>query len=245
MIVTCPACDTRYVVDDSALGAGRRLRCASCGNIWRYSLEAAAIHEAIFEATAAAEAAAVATAAPVPTAVPSQVEQLRTESRDAQPHPAGPSTLQRPSVAVDLPAATRRRSARLRGIGLITLAIGIVFALYAARNPIVALWPAAAPVYTTLRLIEPPGAGLEVTVTPTRTSDSLVINGSVVNGAAVPRRIPQLRVTLRDGNNTNLDVKIIDPPVQTLAPGATARFNTSFDHPSITATGVAVTFVTQ
>jgi Protein of unknown function (DUF2939)/Protein of unknown function (DUF3426) len=86
------------------------------------------------------------------------------------------------------------------------------------------------------------GAGLDVTVTPTRTSDSIVINGDIVNSATVARHVPRLRVTLRDGNKSDLVSKVIDPPVVSLTPGATAHFKTIFDHPSITATGVDVTF---
>lgn len=244
MIVTCPACDTRYTVDDAALGGteGRRVRCASCGNVWRYSAETAAIHEAIAEVTAEAEAAR-AVGPSAPTAA--YEDRLRAEPRiEAQPHPAGPTALPRPSVAVELPAAARRRRARVGGLGLITIAVAIVLVAILAREPIMRMYPSSAQVYATLRLTEPPGAGLEVTVTPARTTDSLVINGNIVNAAAATRRVPRLRVALRDGNNIELDAKVIDPPVETLAPGATARFNTIFEHPSITATGVAVTFAT-
>lgn len=248
MIVTCPACDTRYLVDDEALGgaAGRRVRCASCGNVWHYSPEAAAIQQSIAEVTAEVEAAAAARPAPQLTtqsAAPSQVEASRPEPTfSAQPHPAGPTVLSRPAMEIEVPGATQRRRARVAIVWAALLAIAVVAALVGARDRIMALYPEASPVYETLRLAEPPGAGLKVSVSPSRTADSLVIDGDIVNTAAAARRVPRLRVSLRDGNKVELEAKVIDPPAETLAPGATARFNTVFEHPSITATGVEVTF---
>jgi predicted Zn finger-like uncharacterized protein len=34
MIIGCPGCRTRYLVDEQALGAGRLVRCATCGHTW-------------------------------------------------------------------------------------------------------------------------------------------------------------------------------------------------------------------
>lgn len=252
MIVTCPLCDTRYRVDDAAVGeAGRRVRCASCGNVWLATPDAAAIHEAIAEATAAAEAASVAAAPATPTAVPSQVELVRglpraePQAGDGQAAATGPTAQPRPSVVVELPAAARRRIVRTGGLAALAVAVAIVIAAILARDTIMALWPQATPVYQTLHLAEPPGAGLKVTVTPQRTPDSLVITGNIVNDAAEARPVPRLRVSLRDGNKAEIDAKVVDPPVVSLPPGATAHFNTTFPHPSITATGVAVTFASQ
>jgi predicted Zn finger-like uncharacterized protein len=245
MIVTCPNCQTRYLIDDAAVGdvAGRRVRCASCGNLWTYSSEAEAIHAAVAELTAEAAMATSTPEAP-PAGEPGRAEP-RIQSPAYSGGGAGPTAQGRPSVAVELPAAARRRGLRAVGLGLVVLVAAVAVGAILGRDRIIATWPAAAPVYATLRLSEQLGAGLEVTVTPKRTPQSLVIDGNIVNSGATARRVPRLRVTLRDGNKSDLESKVIDPPVDRLAPGASARFDASFEHPSITATGVDVTFATD
>ena len=101
------------------------------------------------------------------------------------------------------------------------------------------------PVYAALQLIDSSGAGVDVKVTPTRTSASLVIDGEVVNTASTARLVQRMRVSLQDGSKNEVDFRVITPPVIALLPGGTARFNTVFERPSSTATDVAVTFVTQ
>jgi predicted Zn finger-like uncharacterized protein len=190
-----------------------------------------------------------------PPPIEASVDAVRVEPHlDPPPPPAAPSALPRPSVATEEPiaatAAARRRSSVPLGLGLIALAAVtaaaaiVLFAVF-ARDGVMAIWPATTGVYAMLGLGGPPGAGLEVTLTPTRTTDSLVIDGDIVNGAEIARRIPRLRVALRDRNRMELVAKIIDPPVARLLPGATAHFNAVFAHPSIAATGVAVTFATD
>lgn len=44
MIVTCPACATRYLVDPRALGGGRMVRCAQCAHTWHQAAPADAPH---------------------------------------------------------------------------------------------------------------------------------------------------------------------------------------------------------
>jgi predicted Zn finger-like uncharacterized protein len=253
MIVTCPNCKTRYLVDEAVLGeaAERRVRCANCGNLWNHPTKPEAVLATLAGPTADG-APATTSPADRPFAGPDGPGRRAEPMIESRPHPAGPTALGRPSVTVEPPAADTNRVPRpsSRGgrggwavvLGLIVVVAGLALVAYVGRDTIVALWPAAAPVYRALQLTGQTGAGLEVTATPKRTGESLVIDGSIVNGAAQPQRVPRLRVTLRDSSKSNLETKLIDPPVDRLAPGASARFNTTFDHPNSTATEVAVTF---
>lgn len=77
MIIACPACATRYVVPDSAIGAeGRTVRCAKCRHSWFQDgpeLADAIDREPALAATAVdATAGAPATAPPPPPAQPAE-----------------------------------------------------------------------------------------------------------------------------------------------------------------------------
>ena len=106
------------------------------------------------------------------------------------------------------------------------------------------MWPAAARFYALVGLAAaPPGPGLELAkIAPTRTAEGLVIEGDITNTGTTVRDLPRLRVALRDPAEKETQFKIVDPPTVRLAPGETAHFKTSFDHPDEAATGVLVTF---
>lgn len=102
MIITCPACATRYVVPDSAVGAdGRTVRCAKCRHSW-------------FQ-----DGPSAADAAPEPAlAQPERVETPVAEARTAAPAPppAAPRPTERqaaasPQFAPAEPAPGTRRPA--------------------------------------------------------------------------------------------------------------------------------------
>ena len=86
------------------------------------------------------------------------------------------------------------------------------------------------------------GTGLEIAVTPQRSEGSFVVTGEITNPTDRARSVPPLRVMLRDTTLREIEFKIVDPPVETLAPGAVARFRTVFDHPDITATDAVARF---
>jgi hypothetical protein len=50
---------------------------------------------------------------------------------------------------------------------------------------------------------------------------------------------------LRDTTLREIESQLVDPPVETLAPGAVARFRAVFDHPDITATDAVARFETD
>lgn len=240
MIVICPVCQTRYRVDDAAIGSGgRTVRCANCGHLWRYAPD-----------MAAAVAPAAAAAAPAPA--------LRTEAARAAPPlrieppseagtpPPAPVVPPRPVSAEPVPPPSRRWGAGLAWAALILILAAIVLVAALARDQVVAIWPDAARVYAMAHLgAEEPTKGLEIKVMPSRTADSLVIDGDINNIAGTARKVPKLRVALRDNSKKELDAKVIDPPVERLSPGATAHFTTSFANPNPNAAGVAVTFVNE
>ena len=102
MIISCPACATRYVVPDSAIGAeGRTVRCAKCRHSWFQDGPE-------IEMPAAAPAAAVAPAesppsppAPAPSPEPEPVE----EPVEQAPPPLGEHSYEEPAEPAPAPPA--------------------------------------------------------------------------------------------------------------------------------------------
>ncbi|MBV8888411.1 MAG: zinc-ribbon domain-containing protein [Alphaproteobacteria bacterium] len=221
MIVTCPACTTRYRVDDKALDtAARTVRCAKCGHTWSQAPEPPA---------AAAEASP-----PGPLTIEPEL--------DAPPLPPGAA------VAVPVPLNAPNRSVRQTGVRwaalVMVLACAVLVAVL-ARNEIAAMWPPAARLYGIAGFkVRQAAAGLEIRkVVPTRTGDGLVVEGEVVNTGGAAHEVPRLRVALLDTGNKEIEFKIVSPPKDRLQPGDVAHFNARFEQGFDTATKAAVSFV--
>jgi predicted Zn finger-like uncharacterized protein len=236
MIVTCPACSVRYLVDARALGLkGRTVRCARCGHTWHQDApEDAVAQEPIPQASDVPEAAA----AP-------RRDEPPPRHVDAVPELAGERRIQLPALS----RPRRRWGPALAWIlALVVLLAGLGYAALRERDRIVAVVPGAAAIYA--RVGFPPeasGTGLEFrNVATSREMENglpaLVVSGEVTNVSSVPRDVPKLVVILRDSGEHDLQNTSISVNQARLAPGETIPFHASIAQPAEAASGVVVTF---
>ena len=237
MIVTCPACATRYKVPDGAFGAeGRDVRCKSCSFEWL------AVPDDLSPSPAKREFAPSAPEAAQAAAAGRKAE----EAMEPQARPS-----------VDIEAAARRRTmfrkteAANKKLDWPAIAIAAsifigVISLYPLRNTITSLVPAAGPLYK-LAGIEINLVGFDfANVSVAREFDSglpvLTVAGDVVNVSGRLMPVPRVRFGLRDGAQQEIyhwSVSVSEDP---LFPGERARFSTKLAAPPKEARDVLVRF---
>lgn len=253
MIIACPACATRYVVPDTAVGAeGRTVRCAKCRHSWFQEPEAA-----LGETAAPVPAE---TAPPPAPAAPPEPARFVTPEPTSEPEPApvsvGQPTAQdrQPAVAesgAEPPLASayqaastssvqpstefedtapRRRRSPLR---LLTWA-AVIFALLAAGLvAAVSYWglPSWVPIShaafasapSELRL-DFPAVAQERRQLPNGT-EYFGASGSITNTGAETQTVPPILIVMRDARDRIVYTWEVQPPKRSLAPGETITVN--------------------
>lgn len=228
MILTCPNCSARFLINTAALHpSGREVRCGRCRHQWF----AAPPQPEKPEPEALAEEAVEPAPRPLtPPPLPPMAPEPRAA---AEPRPIPPGS--------NLPVIAKQRR---RGIGailgwaaLVLVVIGIGVAI-AERDTLMAMYPDVRPVYAAVGF-EVPGAGdgLQIAeVTSTRVMQEglpvLVCEGRINNVSKHERRVPTLRGALRDAAGRELQSWTFTVPSQSLAPGATIPFRTEVRQPA-------------
>lgn len=222
MILSCPSCQTRYLVPDTAIGAtGRQVRCASCRHSWfqeAATLELAAVRE---EPAAAARPAAPPPPPVQPPVAPAADLVARYADEEA-PAAKGPDMF-----APEPPFRPRRNPAKMWTLFAVLFAVaaaGALAALIAFGPPDLAarlgLGPAEVPLT------------IEVTRKPERRptlsgSELLAVTGRIVNPTDSVQTVPDIRAELRDGQGRAVYSWTITRPARSLPPGGSAAFDSA------------------
>jgi predicted Zn finger-like uncharacterized protein len=221
MIVTCPACSTRYLVDPRALGnAGRTVRCAQCAETWHQT-------------------------PPEDFAPPPDLRELVAEPGFAsgEETPVGGGRAQLPAVI-----KPRRPWVAIVAIGLLAVILATLVAGVIARDQAMAMWPSSMKLFAMIGL-QPSSPYLGLVIRPPNTKRgsengvaALIIDGEVANVSPFVRDVPRLTAVLRDGNGKNLESWDFAAAETRLPPGGVATFHTAISQPSAAAAKAVVGF---
>jgi predicted Zn finger-like uncharacterized protein len=215
MILTCPACATRYQSDASSfLPDGRKVRCAKCGEVW-------------FQPPPPPEPQDEAPPEPAPVAPAPAVQPAPTT--------AAFSAVPASRVIPVAPPAPPRRWLEPLGIAVGWAALALIVFLIAwsvirYRETVATLWPQSASLYSALGM-KVNTLGLEF---QNRTAhyekedgqDVLVITGNVVNLTARELAVPSIRASLSGDDRHELYHWIFEPGTDHLGPHEAAPFHT-------------------
>jgi predicted Zn finger-like uncharacterized protein len=227
MIITCPNCSTRFLIDPKALGAkGRTVRCRSCEHRW---------HQA------PAEDAAQPAGAERAAAQPATTEAATTGAAPAAPIPPPPTASGR--------ARERGGSAALVGWLAVALVVLLLAGAVVGRNEVVASFPQTAEVYRKLGLPVSTRLGLEFReVTSARLVEGgvsvLVVEGEILNVGRAAREVPPVRLALLDDGRREIEHSVHRPEIDRLDSGGRASFAIRMVGPPDEARTFSVTFDT-
>ncbi|MBX3560593.1 MAG: zinc-ribbon domain-containing protein [Sphingomonas sp.] len=209
MILSCPSCQTRYVVPDSAIGpAGRKVRCASCRHSW-------------FQEPAPLDLAA----APAATiGAPPRAQQEPAPWPEAAA--AAPEPIMRDADVEDSFTRPRRNPARKWTVAAMIVAIlmtGAVFAIQYFGLPEIGQ-RIGLPVQAGDAL------GLEGEVDRRQLASGnelLEVRGTITNRTDEVQRVPQIRAELKDAQDRVVYSWSIAPPVRELQARGAVTFNSA------------------
>lgn len=246
MIIACPACATRYVVPDSAVGPeGRTVRCAKCRHSWFQ--EPREIEPGALQTAADPQPAAPPEPEPerprfvVPPPAPPPVEPEPERAPPLGVEPAPPPAYAAPPVGYGAEAddgASQFESAppfrrRRNPLRLWTWAAAIFAALAAGLIAAVSYWglpewvPVSRPTFALAQgelQLDFPADQQERRQLPNGT-EYFGASGTITNIGAEARSVPPILIVLRDARDRIVYSWEVQPPKRSLAPGESVSVN--------------------
>ncbi len=225
MILICPACKTRYLVPDSAVGAGgRQVRCAACKHSWHLEPPPIALN-----AELPLPLPVEPPKTPMPPIAQSYAPPLPPSLAKPQVEDVPPKHKDIDAFAHEPPFRPRKNPTRRWTIAALCAAIvligGVGAVLYFGTPSLAA------------RLGLPVGSVdipllLEVPKRPERRTlesgnELFAVSGRIINPTSQAQRVPDILAELRDAQGRVVYSWTITPPRRTLGPRATADFNSA------------------
>ncbi len=253
MILTCPSCSTRYVVDPNAIGrSGRTVRCANCHHTWQEAGTAPGDSSVISNYSEPVEASSAAAEFDSPSFGADTRAEGDLDGGGFDDRPVDADDYRTLAPGSNLPAlmedAPRKRSVMGWLIFLVVF-LGTIALIVVERNVVVHYWPPATRLYAVLHLpLKTLGEGLElkdVSVTRRDDSGALTLEGTVANTSKLTHEVPRLVAIINTGASpTPWQHAFMAGPLA-LQPGETAHFTTELADPPKGGTSLAVTFTDQ
>lgn len=212
MILTCPACATRYLVDPAELGrGGRHVRCARCGHVWLQN---------------------------APSDAPERVDLAAPEP--APPPADGPIHLPAVLSAPNDRAVLAGWAAFVLALVLLLAGLYAFRHPITATWPATARLYDALSLPVNARDLALREIGYERR--EEEGGAVLVIHGTIVNDTGQLREVPPLRLSLRDPADREIRHWTVAPPTRHLAAGERTRFTVRLNDPPSAARGIEIAF---
>jgi len=250
MILTCPACQTRYKADASKFPPqGRDVRCARCGHTWHQAPPEPEPTQDVLppEPETPASPPPPPQATPEPEAPqPEQYAQPPVRDEEPQAQEQEKAVQQQPEPAAARASKVRKLGLSAGWIGLAAVVLAAVLGTAIFRGQIVHAWPRSASLYAALGMTVP-ASGLQIDDVKWHVAmegGQVVgtVTGTLTNVSSRELPVPQLRVGLIGSEKHELYHWTFAPDVMTLRPGQTMRFETRLSSPPEGAHNLEVRF---
>lgn len=249
MIITCPRCATRYLLEQGVVRPpGRQVRCARCQHTW--------FQEAALDLPP--------TPVPIPVEEPALPSGPVTDKSRMLPAPPGaipqpvprfemPPPMTSPSSpAMSIPGLggmsdrLRARSRSMAGIfALVALVAGFPLLFFSLPEEIVKIWPESASLYEWLGT--PVNArGFKIIATHSQELNgsvpTIAIKGQIINETDRELPVPKIRLAVRDKDKRELYHWTVLADQQRLGPREEGSFSARLESPPPDAADLEVRF---